>query len=90
MAKWLQSGLRRDVCYVCAAADRPTESEIKRAIEARYDERVSPGTFRGALSALVDAGHVATAPDGLHDRYWLTEAGRGALEAHREWVCRDR
>ncbi|MFB6070918.1 MAG: PadR family transcriptional regulator [Halanaeroarchaeum sp.] len=87
MGKWLQSGLRRDVVVVVDARDRPTAQAIKRAVEARYDERIPPRRFHGALDALVDTGHLNTAVDGVHDRYWLTEAGRRRFEEHREWLC---
>jgi len=87
MTRWLHSGLRRDVCFVVSTLDRPTEQGVKRTLESHYDERIEPGEFRGALEALVDTGHLATEPDSVHDRYWLTDAGDRALERHREWVC---
>ncbi|MFB6125358.1 MAG: PadR family transcriptional regulator [Halanaeroarchaeum sp.] len=90
MGKWLRSGLRRDICYEVDARDRPTGQSIKRGVEAQYDERIPPRRFHGALDALVDTGHLAAEPDGVHDRYWLTAAGANALEAHRAWVCEDR
>ncbi|MFB6081765.1 MAG: PadR family transcriptional regulator [Halanaeroarchaeum sp.] len=87
MGKWLQSGLRRDICLVVDTLDRPTEQAIKRDLEAHYDRHVQSRRFRGALDALVDTGHLATEPEGVHDRYWLTDPGQAALDAHRRWVC---
>jgi DNA-binding PadR family transcriptional regulator len=87
MAKWLQSGLRRDVCVVVAARDDPTGQEVKRVLEERYDDRVRPKQFYGALDALVEAGHLSRTADGLTDRFALTEAGEAALAAHYGWVC---
>lgn len=89
MARWLHSGLRRDVCFVVETLDRPTEQAVKRALESHYDARIGPSEFRGALEALVETGHLATEPAGVHDRYWLTEAGERGLERHRDWVCPD-
>jgi DNA-binding PadR family transcriptional regulator len=86
--KWLRSGLRRDICVVVAGAgtDTPTAQECKAALESRYDDRVDPKAFYGALDALADAGHVEKTVDGLHDRYGLTEAGERALRDHYAWV----
>jgi len=86
MSRWLASGLRRDLCIALADAEEPTGQELKTSLEAHYDDRLSPREFRGALDALVDAGHVAERTDGIHDRYDLTDAGRRGLEAHAEWV----
>ena len=87
MGKWLRSGLRRDICFAIDGAQRPTGQQIKRVVERQYDDRVPPRRFRGALDLLVDSGHLATEPDGVHDRYWLTEPGKRALDDHREWIC---
>ncbi len=40
MTKWLQSGLRRDICIVVADLGNPTGHDVKRAIEAHYEETV--------------------------------------------------
>jgi DNA-binding PadR family transcriptional regulator len=84
--KWLRSGLRRDVCVVVASEGGPTAQECKAAVESRYDDRIDPKTFYGALDALTDAGHLEKTADGLHDRYELTEAGERALREHYAWV----
>ncbi len=87
MARWLRSGIRRDVCVVLADHETPTGQEVKTALEAHYDDRLSPETFYGALEALVDAGHVEKRADGIHDRYALTDAGERALRDHYEWLA---
>lgn len=87
MAKWLRSGLRRDICVVVAREGAPTAQECKAAVESRYDERLDPATFYGALEALTDGGHLEKTVDGLHDRYELTDAGERALRDHYEWVA---
>lgn len=87
MAKWLRSGMRRDVCVVLAALDEPTGQECKATLEDHYGERVAPETFYGALDSLVDGGHVVETADGIHDRYALTDAGEAAFRDHYEWVA---
>ncbi len=65
----------------------PTAQQAKARLEDRYDDRVSPDRFYGAVEALVDAGHLTERIDGIHDRYALTDAGERALRAHRDWLC---
>jgi DNA-binding PadR family transcriptional regulator len=84
--RWLQSGLRRDICVVVAGLDDPTGQQTKAALERHYDDRIKPKTFRGALAALVDGGFLSRTQDGLADRYALTEAGRRRLLDHHAWV----
>jgi len=84
--KWLRSGLRRDICVIVASEGAPTAQECKAALESRYDERVEPSTFYGALETLTDTGHLAKTVDGIHDRYELTEAGERSLRDHYDWV----
>ncbi|WP_338740055.1 PadR family transcriptional regulator [Haloplanus salilacus] len=86
MAKWLRSGLRRDICVVVASEGSQTAQECKAALESRYDERLDPATFYGALEALTDAGHLDRTVEGLHDRCELTDAGERALADHYDWV----
>jgi DNA-binding PadR family transcriptional regulator len=85
--RWLQSGLRRDICVVVAGLDDPTGQQAKAALERHYDDRVQPKTFHGALEALVDGGFLSRTRDGLADRYALTEAGRDRLLDHHGWVA---
>jgi DNA-binding PadR family transcriptional regulator len=86
MTKWLQSGLRRDVCIAVVGLDRPTGQEIKREVELRYESSVRPKTFHGALRALVDDGFLDREAEGIHDRYSLTDAGRARLDEQYEWM----
>jgi DNA-binding PadR family transcriptional regulator len=87
MSRWLSSGLRRDCCVALAGAEAPTGQQLKAAVEAHYDDRIEPRRFRGAVEALVDRGFVAEHTDGIHDRYELTDAGRGALAEQVAWLA---
>jgi DNA-binding PadR family transcriptional regulator len=86
MAKYLHSGLRRDVCAVVSSLDSPTGQEAKAALESHYDERIEPKRFYGAVDALVDAGHLREETEGIHDHYELTAGGEKALREHAEWL----
>jgi DNA-binding PadR family transcriptional regulator len=85
--RWLQSGLRRDICIVVAGLDAPTGQQAKAALERRYDDRIKPETFHGALEALVSAGFLTRTQDGLADRYALTDAGERGLRAQYDWLA---
>lgn len=88
MAKWLQSGRRRDLCYLLAAADdgELRGQALKSRLESHYDDRLEPKAFYGSLSALVDAGFVEKRTEGIHDVYALTDAGERRVREHYEWV----
>ena len=88
MSKWLQSGRRRDICYLLAGAPdgQLRGQRLKSKLEAHYDERLEPKSFYGSLSSLVDAGLVETETEGLYDVYTLSNAGERRLEAHFEWA----
>jgi len=87
MAKYLQSGLRRDCCALVCALEEPTGQSLKRALESHYEDRIAPAQFYGALDALVEAGHLTREPDGVTDRYALTDAGEAALLEHASWLA---
>ena len=84
--RWLQSGLRRDICVVVAELDDPSGQQAKAALERHYDDRIRPKTFHGALDALVKDGFLRRRQDGLADRYALTDAGERRLLDHHTWV----
>lgn len=86
--EWLASGLRRDVCILLYGDERRAQA-LKSALEARYDRRVKPDRFYGALEALESKGFVRVRVEGLEDVYSLTDAGRAAVETQFEWF-RDR
>ncbi|APW99762.1 multidrug DMT transporter permease [Halobiforma lacisalsi AJ5] len=86
MTKWLQSGRRRDVCFLLAADGELRGQQLKSRLEAHYDERIDPKSFYGSLSALVDSGFVEERTEGIHDAYALTDAGQRRVEDHYEWV----
>ena len=83
--RWLNSGLRRDVC-VLLAGESYRRQQLKVALEDRYGDRVDADRFRRALERLVDAGFVEREVDGIHDVYALTDAGREGVEAQFEWM----
>ena len=88
MAKWLQSGRRRDICILLAAADdgELTGQRLKTRLESRYDTRIEPRSFYGALEAMEDAGFLTRRTDGIADKYALTEAGERRLREQFEWM----
>ncbi|RQG97301.1 PadR family transcriptional regulator [Natrarchaeobius chitinivorans] len=86
MGKWLQSGRRRDICVLLAAAGELRGQQLKSRLEAHYDDRLEPKSFYGSLSALVDAGFVEERTEGIHDVYALTDAGEKRLHEHYKWV----
>ncbi|MEE6209061.1 PadR family transcriptional regulator [Salarchaeum sp. III] len=87
MSRWLQSGLRRDVCITIAGLDDPTVSGVKRALEKRYESRVRPKTYHGAIDGLESQGLVERTADGAHERVALTETGAADLRAQFEWMA---
>jgi len=83
--RWLNSGLRRDVC-VLLYAEEYRQQKLKVALEDRYDDRVDADRFRSALERLVENGFVEREVDGIHDVYTLTNAGREGVDAQYEWM----
>lgn len=86
MAKWLQSGRRRDMCVILAGEGPLTGQALKTRLQDHDDERIEPRSFRGALSALEDAGFVERREAGIADEFELTEAGDRRVRDHFEWV----
>jgi len=88
MAKWLQSGRRRDICILLAAAEdgELTGQRLKTRLESRYDTRIDPKSFYGALEAMADSGFVTQRTDGIADKYSLTDAGEQRLREQFEWM----
>jgi len=87
--KWLQSGRRRDLCFILYDGGPLQAQALKSRLEAHYDERIEPESFYGALDALVETGHLEPRESGIHDEYALTDAGRRMVDGHVAWV-RDR
>ncbi|MFB6089808.1 MAG: DNA-binding protein [Halobellus sp.] len=86
MARWLQSGRRRDVCALLYEAGTLRGQKLKTSLERHYDTRLDPQSFYGSLDALVDRGLVAVETEGIHDVYRLTEAGIDGVEEHHRWL----
>jgi DNA-binding PadR family transcriptional regulator len=83
--EWLTSGLRRDVCVLLYAEERRAQ-KLKSALEARYDRRVKPDRFYGALETLESKGFVEKRVEGLEDVYSLTDAGERSVEVQFAWM----
>ena len=83
--EWLTSGLRRDVC-ILLYDDEWRAQTLKSALESRYDRRLKPDRFYGALDALESSGFVEKHIEGLEDVYSLSAAGRDAVESQFEWM----
>lgn len=86
MAKWLQSGRRRDLCVILAGEGPLTGQALKTRLQDHYDERIEPRSFRGALSALEDAGFIERREAGIADEFALTEAGERRVREQYEWM----
>ncbi|MFC4437096.1 MULTISPECIES: PadR family transcriptional regulator [Natrialbaceae] len=86
MTKWLQSGRRRDICFLLAANGEMRSQQLKSRLESHYDDRLEPKSFYGSLSALVDAGFVEKRTEGIHDVHALTAAGERRVREHGSWV----
>jgi len=84
--KWLQSGRRRDLCVLLYGSDGVPAQKLKTSLERRYDDRIDPKQFYGALDALERLGHVQKRTEGLSDVYELTAAGREHVESYTEWL----
>ena len=82
--EWLTSGLRRDAC-ILLYGDELRAQALKSALEARYDRRLAPDRFYGALETLESKGFLEKRVEGLEDVYSLTTAGRDGVEAQFEW-----
>ena len=86
MARWLQSGTRRDLCVLLAGAeDGLPAQKLKTRLETHYDDRLDPSLFYGALEDLERKGFVASRTEGLSDVYALTDGGERRLRDHYEW-----
>lgn len=86
MAKWLESGTRRDMCALLYAAGELRGQELKRRLEQHHGDRIRPERFHSRLDALESSGHVAHRVEGLEDVYELSDAGEAALRDHYEWL----
>ena len=86
MAKWLQSGTRRDACVLLYGADELRLKELETRLQDHYGERLRTERFRRKVGKLVDTGHVEHRTDGVHDVYALTPAGRRRLREHHAWL----
>lgn len=83
------TAFQRDLLYVVAGLsddERPYGLAIKREIERHYAGPVNHGQLYPNLDTLVERGLVEKGTiDRRTNSYELTESGREALEARREW-----
>jgi DNA-binding PadR family transcriptional regulator len=86
MSQWLQSGRRRDLCVLLYGEDGVPAQKLKTSLERRYDDRIEPRQFYGALEALERLGYVDSRTEGLSDVYALTDAGSEAVETYASWL----
>jgi len=84
--RWLQSGRRRDLCVLLYGTGGVPAQKLKTRLEDRYDDRIDPKQFYGALEALERLGHVDSRTEGLSDVYELTDAGQSHVEAYADWL----
>jgi len=60
---------------------------VKDALEAHYDDEVNHGRLYPNLDDLIERGLVSKrALDDRTNEYALTDAGRGVLDARRDWL----
>lgn len=76
------------MCILLAGAEdgELTGQRLKTRLEGRYDTRIDPKSFYGALEAMADAGFVEKRVDGIAEKYSLTEAGERRLREQFEWM----
>jgi DNA-binding PadR family transcriptional regulator len=86
MPEWFASGLRRDVCVLLYGEELKKQA-LKTALQRRYDRRLRPQQFDGAVRALVESGHVERERDGISDVLSLTERGERGVETQYEWLA---
>jgi len=76
------------MCILLLAAEdgELTGQRLKTRLESRYDTRIDPKSFYGALEAMEDAGFVTHRTDGSADKYSLTDGGEQRLREQFEWM----
>jgi len=86
MAKWLQSGRRRDICALLYDEGPLRGQSLKTRLEDHYDARIDSQSFYAGLESLAEKGFVERTTDGIHDAYVLTDAGERRVRDHFEWM----
>jgi DNA-binding PadR family transcriptional regulator len=80
------TAFQRDVLYVLSGLDEPYGLAIKSELEDYYEGDINHGRLYPNLDDLVDRGFVEKGQiDRRTNSYELTEQGRKAIEARREW-----
>lgn len=86
MSQWLQSGRRRDICILLSGAGELQGPALKAALSERYETRIDPQSFYGALEALVEQGFLERHAEGINEVYSLTDAGEARLREQYQWM----
>ncbi|KYH25572.1 hypothetical protein HAPAU_22460 [Halalkalicoccus paucihalophilus] len=76
--------VQRDLLYVIAGHEDPTERTLKRTLESYYRTEIRPDRLASSLDALCQRGLVERV-DRAETNYSLTKRGRHEIEARREW-----
>lgn len=76
--------VQRDLLYVIAGREDPTERALKRTLEDYYRTEIRPDRLASNLDALCQRGLVERA-DHAETTYSLTKRGYREIEARREW-----
>jgi len=80
------TGFQRDLLYVIAGLQSPHGLAIKEEIDPYVDGEVQQGRLYPNLDTLVESGLVEKGTRDQRTNYYeLTDAGRAALRARREW-----
>ncbi|MFC7155016.1 PadR family transcriptional regulator [Halomarina halobia] len=80
------TGFQRDLLYAIAGHDRPSGQQLKDDLEAAFDGEITHGRLYPNLDTLVNRGYVEKGRvDRRTNYYVLSETGREALAARKEW-----
>lgn len=80
------TGFQRDLLVAITGLEKPHGLAVKEALEEYYDKEVHHGRLYPNLDTLVDKGLVEKGQRDLRtNQYALTDRGKRALDARREW-----
>jgi PadR family transcriptional regulator PadR len=80
------TGFKRDLLTIIAGLDEPKGLDVKDELDEYYEQEINYGRLYPNLNELADEGLVEIGSiDDRTNSYTLTDEGREALRAHREW-----
>ncbi|MFC4987961.1 MULTISPECIES: PadR family transcriptional regulator [Saliphagus] len=80
------TGFQRDLLYVISGFDRPSGQSVGSELEEYYEAEINYGRLYPNLDELVEREFVEKGElDRRTNYYAITEAGREAIRARREW-----